>query len=192
VICLDEMGPESAKSFPGHRLVAVDPAGKRPRATQEIDYGRRGRGYVFGAFVPATGQAFTAPYAGRSTANVVDFLTRVEAWLDPAVAHVYAVLDNLAAHRAPDVLLWALVHPRWEFVFQPTYAAYLNLIEPWWKVLRSLALKGRRFATWEEICHAVEGATRYWNAHRHPFLWGHRKRRRLSRPSGTALLPLPA
>jgi hypothetical protein len=38
-------------------------------------------------------------------------------------------------------------HPRWEFVFQPTYAAYLNLIEPWWKVLRSLALKGRRFET---------------------------------------------
>ena len=57
---------------------------------------------------------------------------------------VYSVLDNLAAHRAPDVLPWALTPPRWEFVFQPKYAAYLNLIEPWWKVLRSLALKGRR------------------------------------------------
>ncbi len=123
VVCLDEMGPESAKSFPGQRLVAVDLVGKRPRATQEIDYGRRGRGYVFGAFVPATGRAFTAPYPGRSTANVVDFLTRVEAWLEPTVERVYAVLDNLAAHRAPDVLLWALAHPRWEFVFQPRYAA---------------------------------------------------------------------
>ena len=86
-----------------------------------------------------------------------------------------------AAHRAPDVLLWALAHPRWEFVFQPKYAAYLNLIEPWWKVLRSLALKGRRFATWEEICQAVEAATQYWNAHRHPFVWGRRKPSR--RPS---------
>ena len=62
-------------------------------------------------------------------------------------------------------MLFALAHPRWEFVFQPTYAAYLNLIEPWWKVLRSLALKGRRFETWEEICQAVEPATAYWNAH---------------------------
>ena len=26
------------------------------------------------------------------------------------------------------------------FVFQPKYAAYLNLIEPWWKVLRSLGV----------------------------------------------------
>jgi hypothetical protein len=44
------------------------------------------------------------------------------------------------------------MHPRWEFVFQPKYAAYLNLIEPWWKVRRSLALKGRRFETWPEVC----------------------------------------
>jgi hypothetical protein len=54
---------------------------------------------------------------------------------------------------------------------------YLNLIEPWWKVLRSLARKGRRFATWDEIRHAVAAATQYWNAHRHPFTWGQRKRR---------------
>ena len=60
-------------------------------------------------------------------------------------------MDNLNVHSATDVLLFALAHPRWEFVFQPKYAAYLNLIEPWWKILRSLALKGRRFETWPEI-----------------------------------------
>jgi transposase len=193
VVCLDEMGPDSAKSFPGPRLVRRDPEGeRRVRATQEIDYGRRGRGYIFGAFVPATGEALTIPYARRSTANVVDFLEQVEAWLDPSVARVYAVLDNLAAHRAVDVLLWALAHPRWEFVFQPKYAAYLNLIEPWWKVLRSLARKGRRFATWEQLCQAVDAATQYWNAHRHPFVWGRRKHRHPARPTGIACLPMAA
>ena len=44
---------------------------------------------------------------------------------------VYAVQGNLNTHSAPDVLLFNLLHPRWEFVFQPKYAAYLNLIEPW-------------------------------------------------------------
>jgi hypothetical protein len=193
VICLDEMGPESAKSFPGARLVATDPEGtRRTRARQEIDYGRRGWGYVFGAFVPVTGAALTVPYPRRTTANFVAFLEEVEDWLDPGSDRVYAVLDNLPAHRALDVLLWAWAHPRWEFVFQPTYAAYLNLIEPWWKVLRSLALNGRRFETWADVCQAVAGATRYWNAHRHPFLWGRRKRRRLARPSGIARLPVAA
>lgn len=193
VVCLDAMGPESAKSFRGQRVVRGEAeGGQRSRATQEIDYGRRGRGYVFGAFVPATGAALTAPYPRRTIAHVVDFLDRVESWLDPPAERVYAILDTLSAHRAPDVLLWALAHPRWAFVFQPKYAAYLNLIEPWWKTLRSLALKGRRFATWAEICGAVEAATQYWNAHRHPFVWGRRKRRHHSRPTGIACLPIPA
>jgi transposase len=194
VVCLDEMGPEAAKSWPGARLVVAAPQPEpapRPagRARQEIDYGRRESGYVFGAFRPATGDAFTAPYRGRTTANWVDFLEQVDAWLPSEVERVYAILDNLSTHRAPDVLLFTLAHPRWEFVFQPKYAAYLNLIEPWWKILRSLALLGRRFESWEKICAAVEAATAYWQAHKHPFHWGHRRRHRPRRQPGIALLP---
>jgi hypothetical protein len=174
------MGPESAKSFPGQQLVRSQAHEEQPaeRARQEVDYGRRGRGYIFGAFLPHTGEAFTRPYPSRSTTNWVDFLEHVEVWLPQDAAHVYAIVDNLSAHRATDVLLFGLAHPRWEFVFQPTKAAYLNLIEPWWKILRSLALKGRRFESWEDVCEAVEAATAYWNKHRHPFKWGERRRHR--------------
>jgi hypothetical protein len=51
-----------------------------------------------------------------------------------------------------------LTHPRWEMVFQPKHAADLHLIEPG-KLLRSLALQGRRFENWEEVAQAVEDAT---------------------------------
>ena len=185
------MGPESAKSHPGRQPTRVRPDPSRPvaRATQEIDYGRRGKGYIFGAFRPATGEAYTAPYPGRTTAGWVDFLEQVEAWLPPEIGRVYAILDNLSTHRAPDALLFGLAHPRWEFVFQPTYAAYLNLIEPWWKVLRSLALKGRRFEAWPEIEEAVRRATAYWNEHKHPFLWGRKRRHRTARRPGIAAVP---
>jgi transposase len=196
VVDLDEMGPESAKSFPGQRVVHAEPrrgedGQVRPaeRSKQEVDYGRRGKGYIFGAFIPATGEALTHPYSSRSAANWADFLERVDAWLPAEPERVYAVLDNLQAHRATDALLFALAHPRWEFVFQPKYAAYLNLIEPWWKVLRSLALKGRRFETWEEVCRAIEEATAYWNKHRHPFVWGRRRRHRPRRQPGIAAVP---
>jgi transposase len=188
VACLDELGPESAKTFPGQQC---SDRAQRPaeRAKQEIDYGRRGSGYVFGAFRPATGETLTWTATRRTTANFVAFLELAEEWVDPAVGRVYAILDNLSAHRATDVLLFALAHPRWEFVFQPKYAAYLNLIEPWWKILRSLAFNGRRFETWEEICAAVAAATSYWNAHRHPFIWGRRRRHRPVRQPGIALVP---
>ena len=197
MVCLDEMGPEAAKSWPGQRLVVATPAStpaRRPagRARQEIDYGRREKGYIFGAFCPATGVACTAPYTGRTIANWVDFLEHVDAWLPRERQRIYAILDNLSTHRAVDVLLFQLAHPRWEFVFQPIYAAYLNLIEPWWKILRSLALKGRRFETWAEICQAIEGATAYWNAHKHPFVWGRRRRHRPHRQPGIALQPAVA
>jgi len=189
-VCLDEMGPEAAKSHPGRVLVhEADGVHAAERAKQEADYGRRGKGYVFGAFQPATGEALTATYASRSAANFADFLEQVDVWLASAPERVYAILDNLAAHRAVDVLLFALAHERWEFVFQPKYAAYLNLIEPWWKILRSLALKGRRFETWDELCQAIRDATAYWNAHRHPFVWGRRRRHRPHRASGVGLVP---
>ena len=183
------MGPQASKSYPGRR--PVKPAGPRAeRARQEIDYGRRDvAGYVFGALQPATGAALTTTYERRTTANWVDFLERVESWIAPDAERVYAVVDNLNIHGGMDVLLFALAHPRWEFVFQPKYAAYLNLIEPWWKVLRSLALKGRRFEAWAEIEQAVERATAYWNEHKHPFIWGRRRRHRTPRRLGIAVPP---
>src|SRR5689334_16903251 len=101
------MGPESAKSFPGQQLVHARPraggdgqAQPAGRAQQEIDYGRRGKGYIFGAFRPATGEALTRPYGSRSAAHWADFLSQVEAWIPAEVERVYAIVDNLQAHRA--------------------------------------------------------------------------------------------
>jgi hypothetical protein len=131
----------------------------------------------------------TQPYGLRSAANWVDFLEKVDAWVPAEVDRVYAILENLQAHRATDVLLFSWTQPRWEFVFQPKYAPYLNLMEPWWKVLRSLALKGQRFESWEQVCQVVERATNYWNGHHHPFVWGRRRRQRPRRATGIAAVP---
>jgi hypothetical protein len=179
------MGPVAAKSYPGQQAVKVT-ARPAQRAKQEIDYGRRGKGYVFGALWETTGQCWTQCYGGRTIPNFIDFLCLVDEQVPADVERIYAILDNLNVHHCHDLLLFQLHPPRWEFVYQPTYAAYLNLIEPWWKVLRSLALKGRRFETWSEIVQAVEAATAYWNAHKHPYVWGKRRRHRAPRRPGIA------
>ncbi|MEW6635493.1 MAG: hypothetical protein AB1425_01630 [Actinomycetota bacterium] len=90
------------------------------------DRDRKFGGYVFRAFRPATGEAFTATYTDRSISTFVDFLEKVEGWVPDGVERIYAIMDSLRAHRAYDVLLFSLAHPRWEFVFQPKYAAYLT------------------------------------------------------------------
>ena len=70
------MGPVSAKSYLGRDLVRPHPP-PAGRAKQEVDYGRRGKGYIFGAFCPATGAALTRPYSGRGTAHWAAFLEPV-------------------------------------------------------------------------------------------------------------------
>ena len=42
---------------------------------------------------------------------------------------------------------------------------------------------------WAEIAQAVERATAYWNEHKHPFLWGRRRRHRTPRRLGVAAVP---
>src|SRR4051812_28088583 len=132
------MGPQSARSYPGRRVVKPAPP-KAQRAKQEIDYGRRGKDYVFGAFRPATGEAFTETYAGRTTANWVDFLGAVERWIDAGVEWVYAVVDNLNVHSATDVLLFALA----SFGF-PTTRQYASIRRPWRPSRRSSASRSSR------------------------------------------------
>lgn len=162
VLCVDEMGPVSAKTYPSARW-----SQKRPALTP--DYGRRAKTWVFGAFEPATGQALTCCAPGRGACHFLALLNQiVERW---SQGEVILILDNLASHKTLDVRLWALAHPRVRFLFQPTYAPWLNLIEPWWKTLRSLALKGRRFEDGDEITRAIADATHYWNTHRNPYVW---------------------
>jgi transposase len=162
VICVDEMGPVSAKTYFSRRWSAGV-----PRVTP--DYGRRGYVWVFGAFEPSTGLALTHCAAKRNSANFVGLLDQVEQqWPH---GDIILIMDNLSIHKAMDVRLWALAHKRVRFLFQPTYAPWLNLIEPWWKTLRSLALKGRRFETTTEVETAIYAGTVFWNQQRHPYSW---------------------
>jgi hypothetical protein len=189
VVRLGEVGPRAGKGHPGRRPVGPDasPAG---RAEREIDHGRRGpAGHVPGAFRPAAGAAPAATHERRTLGSRADSLGEVEGWIDAGVERVCAVLDDLDVHTARDAPLSSPAHPRRELVFQPEHAACLDLIEPWRKVPRSLALEGRRLEGWAGIGAAAERATASWNEHEHPFVRGRRRRHRPKRCSGVAALP---
>lgn len=191
------MGPVRATTYRGQQLVRPYAAGPGPgddrkprgRAAIELDHGYRGSGYVFGALIPATGEALTAWYRKRRLEDWFDFLVKVELWVPRHITRIYAVLDNLPIHHHKEVLLFLAAFPRWEFVFIPRYAGYLNLIEPWWRTLRSIALNGRRFENVDELKDAIARGTAYWNAHRHAYIYGRQRRRKTPRKPGVASLP---
>jgi len=164
VLCLDEMGPLGTKLYFGRQWSLLK---KYPHVTP--NYGGKGKLWVFGALEPATGCVLTMTAPRRCGSDFVNFLDRViEQWHD---GDLVLIMDNLSVHKVVDVRLWALKHERVRFLFQPTYSPWLNLIEPWWKTLRQLALKGRNFTSIEQLAMAIEQATAYWNNHRHPYIW---------------------
>ena len=163
------MGPISAKTYPGAEW-KIGPQ----RATFEPDYGRRGKLWVHGAFEPATGEATLLVSPGRDSVSHIRLLEQMietfpsDRWL--------VVEDNLSIHTSQETKLALLAWPEIQLQLLPKYAPWLNLIEPWWKQLRSLALKGRRFESAEEIEEALFAALAYWNAHRHPYTWKKQKK----------------
>lgn len=139
------------------------------RATFDPDYGRRGVVWVHGAFEPATGQATFLLSPRRDGATHLQLLARVLT-LFPAQRWLL-IEDNLSIHRSRDVQTALLAWPEVQVQFLPKYAAWLNLIEPWWKQLKALALKGKRFETTDPLMAALVAALDYWNVHRHPYRW---------------------
>jgi transposase len=182
VICVDEMGPIAVKTYPGEEWKAGT-----NRATFEPDYGRRGQLWVHAAFEPATGQAALVLSPGRDSGAPIQLLEKVisefpaERWL--------IIEDNLSIHTSRQTQLALAAWPEIQVQFIPKYACWLNLIEPWWKQLRSLALKGRRFETLDELSEALEAALDYWNAHRHPYHWKKRPQEQVVILGGFSVVP---
>jgi transposase len=158
------MGPVAVKTYPGEEW-KVGPY----RATFVPDYGRRETVWVHGAFEPATGQSEVLISPRRDSASHIQLLERV---IEKFPSRRWLIIeDNLVIHQSRDVKTALLAWPEIQIQFIPKYASWLNLIEPWWKQLRSLALKGKRFENTQELIEALIHAVKFWNAHKHPYVW---------------------
>jgi transposase len=124
---------------------------------------------VHDAFEPATGEATFILSSKRDSASHIKLLEKVIHTF-PA-ERLLIVEDNLSNHHSRDTRIALAAWPEIQILFLPKYACWLNLIEPWWKQLKSLALKGCRFEDHIELEIALWNALDYWNQHRYPYHW---------------------
>lgn len=167
MICVDELGPVTPRTFPP--APGWSPSGHRIKA--RLEYGRGpDKAWVYGALTPQNGRALTMPARSRNSDNYCRFLAQLEH------AHpegtLFIITDNLSSHTSLKTRTWLSQHPRIQQVFIPTRAAWLNLQEGWWRLLRHEALAGQTFADYAEIAHATEVATRQLNRRAKPWVWG--------------------
>jgi hypothetical protein len=92
------------------------------------------------------------------------------------------VLDNLAGHRAPELVCWLFEHGVMP-LYTPVGGSWRNMAESLQRVLKRRALDGQHPTSTDQIIAWVEAAARHWDAAPTPFEWGGKRadRRRRQR-----------
>jgi hypothetical protein len=81
------------------------------------------------------------------------------------------VLDNLAGHRTPELVLWLFAHGVMP-VYTPLSGSWLNMAESIQRVLKGRALDGQQPTHPDEIIGWFEAVAARWNRDPTPFEWG--------------------
>ncbi len=140
--------------------------------TMTHDYKRHGTTDLFAALNVATGEVLTDCRRRHTAADVLRFFKLIDLHVARDL-EIHVVLDNLSAHKAPEVQKW-LAHPRrarWHLHFIPTSSSWLNLIERWFKELTDRRLRRGAFTSVPDLIDAIETWVEHWNDDPKPFIW---------------------
>ena len=146
---------------------------KRGRGeTMTHDYKRNGTTDLFAALNVATGEVLYDTKPRHRASEVLAFFKYIDLHV-PRDLEVHVVLDNLSAHKAPEIQKW-LTHPRrkrWHLHFTPTSSSWLNLIEGWFHLLTERRLRRGTFTSVDVLIEAIELWVEHWNDNPQPFVW---------------------
>jgi transposase len=140
--------------------------------TMTHDYKRHGTIDLFAAMNVGTGEVHTHLRKGHAGADVLAFFKQIDATVAKGLS-VHVILDNLSAHKAPEVGQW-LAHKsrrRWHLHFIPTSSSWLNLVERWFKELTDKRLRRGVFTSVDNLTQAITVWAEHWNSDPTPFVW---------------------
>ena len=111
------------------------------------------------------------PTAARHTsADFVTFLTGLVG-TQPEGRAIHVILDNLSAHKTPQVTAFLAAHPHVHLHFTPTYSSWLNQVELWFaKVERDVTARGI-FTSVSDLRRKLLHYIRRYNTQAKPFRW---------------------
>ena len=140
--------------------------------TMTHDYKRNGTIDLFAALNVGTGEVLTELRHGHKGTDVLRFFKQIDASV-PRDLDVHVILDNLSAHKTPEIAKW-LAHKdrrRWHLHFTPTSSSWLNLVERWFKELTDKRLRRGVFTSVAELAEAIATWAEHWNRDPKPFIW---------------------
>ena len=137
---------------------------------QTHNYIRHGTLDLFAALNVATGEVLARTKSQHRAKDFVAFLREIDRSVEDDL-EVHVILDNLSAHKAPEVQRWLARHPRFQLHFTPTYSAWLNLVERFFGLLTDHALRRGSFTSIPGLRKAIYKYIEAHNEAREPFKW---------------------
>ena len=131
------------------------PAGEHGTIKRDYEYKRLGTVSLLAGIDLQTGEAIPLVRDSHNSADFIDFLKVLDT-IYPKGDTIRLVLDNLRVHRAKKVIEYlSSVEGRFEFVFTPKHASWLNLIEAFFSKMTKQMLKNIRVKSKEELIQRI-------------------------------------
>ena len=122
---------------------------------RDYEYKRLGTVSLLAGIDLQTGEAIPLVSDSHNSADYIEFLKILDAKY-PKGDTIRLVLDNLKVHKAKKVIEYlSTVEGRFEFVFTPKHASWLNLVESFFSKMTRQMLKGIRVKSKEELIQRI-------------------------------------
>jgi len=118
---------------------------------RDYEYVRHGTLSLLAGINLHTGHILGLVRDRHRSVEFIEFLTLLDSKYTEGVK-LRLVLDNHSSHTSKETLRWLKKHPnRFEFVFTPTHASWLNIIEVFFSKMTRTFLRGIRVKSKEEL-----------------------------------------
>ncbi len=165
VLCVDEKSQIQAIN----RTQPLLPLRPGQVERRSHDYERHGTVTLFAALNLATGEVEGECYRRHRHQEFLRFLRRLDTTHPDGEMHL--IVDNYATHKHPTVKRWLQRHPRFTLHFTPTGASWLNLVEIWFGILQSQALRRGNFYDVDMLVATIRRFIEAWKEDAKPFVW---------------------
>ena len=122
---------------------------------RDYEYKRLGTVSLLAGIDLQTGEAIPLVSDSHNSSDYIEFLKILDAKY-PKGDKIRLVLDNLKVHKAKKVIEYlSTVEGRFEFVFTPKHASWLNLVESFFSKMTKQMLKSIRVKSKEELVQRI-------------------------------------
>ena len=133
------------------------------------DYVRHGTTSLFAALEVASGKVHGRCYPRHTHVEFLAFLESIRRAYPRREIHL--ICDNYGTHKHPKVKEWLASHPRFHIHFTPTSASWLNLVERWFQLITTQAIRRGSFDSVRKLEGVILRYLAAWNEDAKPFRW---------------------